>query len=334
MKKSVIFMLPGHGSQFYGMGEELFDKNQVFRDWMLALDGIIKDKINVSILNFIYDKTKNKGDLFNNTLHSHLSILMLEYALVRTLIDSGIKPDFLLGYSMGELVASSLAGIVPIEDVISSIIKQAELIEAYCADGRMLAILENLSFFNRNSIIYKNSELASINFDSHFVVSGQMKKIQIIEEFLKKNDIVFQMLPAEYAFHSILIEPIALCYNKYISALSYKRADIPVVSCLRAQTIREINEDHFWTVVREPVLFKRTIERLEDDKACDNTGYIYLDAGPSGNLAAYVKNIISHESKSQVYAVLSPFGSNLHNINNIFSSMKNIQQESAARCGK
>lgn len=74
----------------------------------------------------------------------------------------------------------------------------------------MFAIIHDPSLYDEISLIHENSESASINFDSHFVISGENSKLKIVERFLKEKNILYQELPVSYSFHSSLIQRIEL----------------------------------------------------------------------------------------------------------------------------
>lgn len=321
MEKPVIFMLSGHGTQFFGMGKELFEQHPVFRNWITSLDKIIKDNINFSIIDILYDTTRRKSDIFDNTLQTNLSLFIVEYSLARTLMESGINPDYLLGYSLGEIIAISLSGILSIEETITGLIKQAELMEKNCPAGGMLAVLENPDLYNKTSLINKNSELISISFDSHFVISGYKNKLLEIQEFLNTKNILYQMLPVSHAFHSSLLDPIAVKFKDYLLSATYNKSKIPIISCVNAEVILEISKEHLWRVIREPIFFRKTIQRLENDSVYKNSGYTYIDLSPSGTLSTFLKNILVNSSESEIYSIMSPFGNDSHNLEKVLKLM-------------
>src|SRR3990172_871038 len=326
MEKPIIFMLSGQGSQFYGMGEKLFEHHRVFRSWMITLDDVIKKNIGFSIIDILYDAKKNKDDIFDTTLHTHISIFILEYALVKTLIQSGVNPDYILGASLGEIVAITLAEIISIEDAIAGLRKQAELLDSHCPAGSMLAIIEHPRLYNDIPFIRNNSELASINFDSHFVISGHKDKVTEIKKLLKEKNILSQLLPVSHGFHSSLMDPIAAPFKRYLATMPRSKSKIPIISALKCEVVTEIDNDHLWRVTREPVFFKKTIQELEEKALPNNNGLIFVDAGPSGTLSTFVKYIVPHESRSENYAIVSPFNNDLPNLEKIIKAIAKKQR--------
>jgi len=298
-------MFSGQGSQYYHMGKELYCKNTVFRRWMSTLNDIVYKNVGLSINNEIYNETKSKADNFDHLLYTHLAIFIVEYSLARVLIESGIEPDFILGASIGEITSAAVAGISSVEETIECLLKQAELIEKYCKLGGMIAILHNPELYYQVSLISLNSELAAVNYSSHFVISGDREKLVHIEDYLKIREVFFQTIPVKYGFHSSNIDQVGSEYKKFLCKFSFKNPKIPIISCLNGH-VTEFYPEYFWNVVRQPIYFQKTILKLEEDYQLN-----YIDLGPSGTLANFVKNNLSKDSLSQIYDVLTPFGQDI-----------------------
>jgi len=309
VSKSVVFMFSGQGSQYSQMGGELFHTNPAFRRWMVHLDGTVRKLAGRSILPYLYDGQKGRADTFDPALYSSLSIFLVEYALVQVLLEKGIKPDYLLGASLGEYTAAAVANVLPYEEVIAILLKKAEIFEACCPEGGMLAILHDPALYRNVPLIRENSELASLNFPSHFVVAGWRRNLQIIQGYLREQVISYLPLPVSYAFHSSLIEACAAPYTQYLSLQSYRPPSIPLISCTRAGIVKEVRPDYLWEVIRQPILFQKTIEELEMVKEC-----VYLDLGPSGTLATFVKYNLARDSASECLPILTPFGQDARNL--------------------
>src|SRR3954471_5340073 len=105
MKKQIIFMFSGQGSQYYQMGKELYEKNAQFKHWMDHCDEIVSPLIQTSLIEVLY-RGKGKSESFDNILYTNPALLCVEYSLFKVLNSMGVQPDFLLGYSLGEIIAA------------------------------------------------------------------------------------------------------------------------------------------------------------------------------------------------------------------------------------
>ncbi len=305
-------MFSGQGSHYFNMGFEMFEPHPTFQKWMLTLNKIASDMLGESVLDKLYDKTKSKSDLFDQTLYSHPAIFMVEYALAQVLLEDGIEPDYVLGTSMGEFASAAVAGVMPVEEVLKAVIKQAQVLETHCQNGGMTAIVHKSTLFDETPLLFNNSELASVNFHSHFVVSGKPESLKDIENFLQEKNMTYQRLPVSIGFHSALIEPATPSYTDFLSIQTYQQPKIPLISCVYADILTSLQKNYLWEVIRKPILFQQTVQRLEEKQA-----YLYLDLGPSGTLANFVKYNLTKHSQSKSFPILTPFGQNLPNLEKV-----------------
>lgn len=313
MDRSVIFMFSGQGSQYYGMGRELYRLNSVFRKWMTKLDEIHTDITGRSILKMLYDDNRGRGDVFDSLLYTHPAIFMVEYALTQVLLEKGIYPDYVLGSSLGEFASVAVAGCMSYEDTLQCLVKQAQMVENYCPKGGMLAVIGDLSLYDQISVLNANSELASINYDSHFVISGSCEELEKIERYLVANEIICQRLPVQFAFHSSLMDPIALEYTAFLKLKTLRNPTINMVSSMYGGKAASLDNRFLWDVARKPIRFRNALKCLGD-----GDGVIYIDLGPSGTLANFVKYNFGSKKMASICSILSPFQNDMKNLDRLF----------------
>lgn len=317
MKKTIIFMFSGQGSQYYHMGKKLFNSNLVFKKWMVQLDEIAHQFIGQSVIEHIYDDSKKKDEQFDRLLYTIPAIFMVEYSLMQVLLEYGIVPDYVLGASLGEVAAAATAGVMDHEKLFISLIEQAKIFEAYCPRAGMLAVLSDLNLYYSTPLIRENSELAAQNYSSHFVISGEIDRLARIKEFLKEKNVVFQQLPVTYGFHSSLIDPVEQHFLNICYGSNYNKPKIPFVSCVYGDFATELSTEYLWNVVRKPIRFSKAVQFLEN-----NQNYIYLDLGPGGTLANFVKRNLQGSSQSKTYSIMTQFDLDLKNLEEVKSFLK------------
>jgi acyl transferase domain-containing protein len=105
--------------------------------------------------------------------------------------------------------------------------------------------------------LFKNSELASVNFHSHFVVSGKPEPLKDIENFLQEKNMPYQSLPVTMGFHSALIEPAAPIYTDFLKQKTYQPPKISFISCVYADILTSLAQNYLWKVIRKPILFQQ-----------------------------------------------------------------------------
>ncbi len=312
MKKPVVFMFSGQGSQYFGMARDLFDAVTSFRDWMKRLDRFVFEINGRSVLEYLYDKSKNRVDKCDNLKYTHPAIFMVEYSLAMTLIEMGIYPDIVLGSSLGEFTSLAVSGVLSFEDVLDCILKQSEYVEALCPKGGMMAVFHPSELYQKSSVVYKNSELAGINYDSHFVISGKKENLKTISDYFKKVDVLYQELPVEYAFHSNLIDNARLPYLDLLRKKSYKYPEIPIVSSLYGKAISNVTSDFLWNVTREPIRFNEAIASLEKSQS-----YTYLGLDPGSSLVNFANRSMEKHSSSIGIPIITIFNQDIKNFQKV-----------------
>jgi acyl transferase domain-containing protein len=286
------------------MGRTLWEKSEVFRDSMLRLDRVAQALVGQSVTEAIY--SRGKAELFDRITLTHPAIFMVEYSLAQCLLQAGVIPDMTLGASMGSFAAATIAGLMDVPDAMAAVIRQASLVEAHCERGGMIAVLADPALFTELSA---HGELAGINFHSHFAVSAPDLDLPRIEAVLRRRNVVYQRLAVSFAFHSRWIDPAKAPFESFMQSIPLRSARLPLICCERAATLAELPHDYFWTIARQPIRFRDTIAQLEQSGP-----YRYIDVGPSGTLATFVKYGLAPTSRSTVHSVLTPYGQDDKNL--------------------
>ena len=314
---TTVFMFSGQGSQYFQMGRELFEKNDTYRRWMVRLDETARQSSGQSVIESLYSSARGKGDPFDRTLLTHPAIFMVEVSLAQTLIEAGVRPDMVLGASLGSFAAAAVAGFMDAEDALSAVIRQAMALEEQCEPGGMIAILADPALF-AEELFCGRSELAAVNFSSHFVVTGKASELAEIEAELKAREIGYQRLPVTFAFHSQWIDEAKVPFVSFMRSVGRKQNRLPLVCCDQAAMVAELSGDYLWDVVRRPIRFRETIARLEREGVCR-----YVDVGPAGTLATFLKYQLPKTTRSTVHAILTPYGLDQKNLAAVSASCAN-----------
>lgn len=318
MKPPVVFMFSGQGSQYYHMGRELYEQQPTFRRHLLELDATAREVLRVSVVERLYDNARRKSDVWDDIALTHPAIYMVEVALARTLIDTGVTPDGVLGASLGAFAAAVVAGCVDARAALIAVIRQAQIVEARCPPGAMLAILDRPQLHAEHPLLREKSEVASLNFATHFVVAAAHEPATAIETVLRGRNIVCERLPVSRAFHSKHIDGAEAAYRDVLRELSLRSPDRPFACCIDAALRTDMPADYFWTVARRPVRFGETIRALERGGPRR-----YLDVGPSGTLATFVKyNLNATQTTSKVFSVITPFGTDMKNLHKLTADLR------------
>lgn len=301
-------MFAGQGAQYYEMGKELYENHETFRSWMNYCDDIVAPLIQTSLIDVIYHG-KGKGEPFDNILYTNPALLCIEYSLFQVLRGMGIRPDLLLGYSLGEIIAAVVAGAVSLEDGIRWVVEVARQLEKNTPPAGMLAIAAPKMIMTELPDLFTQCWITGTNFHNNFVVGGDASVIQQLQKDLYDKDITAQLLPVRYGYHTKLIDPVEDACRQLTSALKMSPGNIPVISSLTGEVISTQHQDHFWEVIRYPVNFEQAVINVLNDGDA-----VFIDLGPSGSLATLVKYIVPADAGSLAVPLINQFGRDLESM--------------------
>lgn len=295
--QKIIFMFPGQGSQYINMGYELYNEYYLFRNLIDTCIEKINRIVDFNFYDIIFpnpDDTLSEQKLME-TDKTQLALFTIEYALAQFLIMLGIKPTVMIGHSLGEYVAATLAGVFSLDDAISLIYKRGCLMKS-TAPGSMLAVF--LDEEKLNSLIPPGLSIAAVNGKNLCVISGFKKDIESFSEKLKNESIKSAPLRTSHAFHSALIEPILDKFQHYLSLIDLNEPKIPYSSNLTGKLVKseEARSPDYWVNhLRHTVKYHKGFSQL-----VDNDSAIYIELGPGTTLAS----LAAREFKLQAYHTL------------------------------
>lgn len=308
-----LFMYGGQGFHYRHMGRELYEKSQVFRTAMDNCNAVVKELTNVSIVADLYQKNTVDVDL-ENILVTHPTCFAFGYALTRELESRGVKPGAVLGYSLGEYIAATIAGVLTLRDALQLVCTQASLLKERAVDGRMLAVLTDVADFTRNPADYQGASLACINYQDNFIVSGSHLSMVTVQKRLEQRGVLTAMLPVAHSFHSHGIDPIEEEFSKVVQRIEFAQPAMNFYSSSLYSPTENFKKENLWRAVRAPVNFHGVISEIKN-----NNNYVYIDLSPTASLAAFMDRCFGKNAGHQ-FAV-NQFGKNIETLNKMVSEV-------------
>jgi acyl transferase domain-containing protein len=307
-------MFSGQGSQYYQMGRELYSGNEAFRSTLLHLDRLLVELTGRSVVQVLYDDGHSKGEPFEQTVLTHPAIFMIEVALAETLMEMGVRPGATLGASLGTYAAAVTARSISAEAALRAVSAQAEIFSRTCPPGAMVAILAAPTLFDELAAQVPCA-LAAVSYSAHFVVATGQAYVGTVESWLGQRGIAFARLPVAIAFHSQWIDAARSAVVERLNEIQFRASEIPIFCCAATEPVHELTAEDLWSIARQPIDFRRTIEKMENAEPSD-----FIDLGPSGTLATFLKYSLAPASTSRFQHVLSPLGRDLDRLAEVLGS--------------
>ena len=314
--RSVAFMFTGLGTHYLNMGLELYQLEPVFREQVDRCCEFLKPLLDLDLRDTIYPNRSqtSEGDRLSNfiedkpqpnlnlrkmlgrdrrsvdettqqldrTYLTQPAVFVIEYALAQLWISWGIRPAAMIGYSIGEYVAATLAGVLSLEDALTLVAKRAQMIQDL-PGGSMLAI--PLSEEEVRPLLGDRLSLSAINGAKLCVIAGNTDAVEELANRLTKKGLACRHLPTSHAFHSQMMEPIASSFTELVKTVSLKPPQIPYISNVTGTWITEAEatDPSYWTKhMCQAVRFAEGLDRLWQQQKP-----ILLEVGPGQTLSSF-----------------------------------------------
>lgn len=285
----VTMMFPGQGTQYVGMGQDLYSVEPCFREEIDGCAEILKSHLGYDLRDVLYyspeQPSASSPDL-NQTSVAQPALFIVEYALAKLWMAWGIQPESMIGHSLGEYVAACLAGVMSLEDALALVAARGNLIQRLPRGG-MLALL--LPEAEVRLIIRRHDRLslAAINGPRLCVVSGPTDAVARLESWCEGQGIDRRRLRTSHAYHSEMMEAMMDAFTERVRKVSLKPPRIPFISNVTGTwiTAAEATEPSYWANhLRRTVLFTAGISELLKEPE-----RIMLEVGPGETLSTAVK---------------------------------------------
>jgi acyl transferase domain-containing protein/acyl carrier protein/phospholipid N-methyltransferase len=287
-RHKIAFLFTGQGSQYIDMGRQLYETQPTFRKTLDRCDEFLRPYLKQPLLSVLYPenysnpKSKIQNPKLDETAYTQPALFALEYALYELWKSWGIEPATVLGHSVGEYVAATVAGVFSLEDGLRLIAKRGSLMQALPADGAMLAVLADEKTVREAIKPYEEKvAIAAINSSFSLVISGQRQAIGTVSTKLEAQGVKTKPLQVSHAFHSPLMEPMLAEFEQVAKQVTYSLPKIKLISNITGQpaTANIATPEYWCSHVRSPVKFAASMETLHQQ------GYdVFIEIGSKPTL--------------------------------------------------
>ncbi len=302
--RNVVFMFPGQGAQYPGMGAGLYDGEPVFRRHLDACLEVLEARAELDLRPVLYpagEPSEEEKATLSETGFAQPALFAVEYALARLWMEWGVSPEALIGHSIGEYVAACLAGVFSLEDALALVARRGRLMQDL-PGGSMLSV--PLSAEELSGRLGEDLALAAVNGPSVCAVSGTPEAIAGLEARLAEEQVAFRRLHTSHAFHSAMMDPILDEFTEAVEAVERRPPQIRFLSNVSGTWITdaEATDPRYWARhLRETVRFSDGVRELLKDPS-----RVYLEVGPGRALSALTRQHREGPATKLVLSSLRP----------------------------
>ncbi len=279
----VVFMFPGQGAQHPGMAQRCHEDEPVFRRALDHCASLLKP---FGIEPRAWLTADADAAALEHTVNAQPVLFAVEYAYAQLWLSWGLRPVAMIGHSLGEYVAATLAGVFELEAALALVCLRGRLMQSMAA-GAMLAVSAPVSLLA--DVMAEDCELAAVNTGQACVLSGSRERLQLVADVLESRGIGSRWLAARHAFHSMAMEPMLAEFREQVRRAAPRPPTQPIVSNVTGSylTAAEACDPEYWALqVRRTVRFADGIATL-----CGTDNYHFLEVGPGQVLSGMVRQI-------------------------------------------
>ncbi|HEX7031238.1 MAG TPA: aminotransferase class III-fold pyridoxal phosphate-dependent enzyme [Gammaproteobacteria bacterium] len=299
-----VFMFPGQGSQYVGMGRNIYRDEPLVRDIVDRCAQALQGTLAFDLRDVMFGRLDNADELLDETEYTQPALFVIEYALARLWMQRGVQPAALLGHSIGEFAAAALAEVFSLEDAVRVVAERARLMQQQ-PNGSMLAV--HLPEGEVLARLGDGVTLAAANAPGLCVVSGRDANVQRMKTRLEGEGVGCRLLRTSHAFHSAMMDGVLEPFETFLGDIRMSPPKLPIVSTMTGERLSddETTSPRYWTrQLREPVRFLRALETARREAKNE----AWIEVGPGIATTTFARRAFAELDGAEDTEVVSSLG--------------------------
>ena len=283
-----VFVYTGMGPIWWAMARELIEKEPIFKNVVLKCDEYTRKHVGWSIMDELTADESNSR--LDQPQYSQPANFAVQVALSELMSSFGIKPDVIVGHSLGEVSAMYVAGVYSFEDAMKVSIHRSTVLQKSIGKGTMLAVGMSKEEIEKFLVDYSDTvSIGAINSHKSVTLSGERSSLEDLEKLFNDKGIFARMLNVNVAYHSYQMAPHKEELLEALKDIKPKMAKIPIYSTVtgKFETGEEFDGSYWWRSVRQTVLFEDAINEIIDDG-----NNLFIEIGPNPVLSRSIKDCL------------------------------------------
>ncbi|MEM8721269.1 MAG: SDR family NAD(P)-dependent oxidoreductase [Cyanobacteria bacterium P01_G01_bin.39] len=299
-ESSVVFMFTGQGAQYVNMARELYHSEAIFAQQLDICCELLQPQLKLDLRQLLYPSEGDEETAtqqLQQTAITQPALFAIEYALAKLWMSWGVHPVAMIGHSIGEYVAATVAGVFDLEDALTLVTARGQMMQQL-PSGSMLSV--TLSEQEVQPYLTADLSVAVINGSDSCVVSGVTEAVEALQNKLATLEVNCRLLRTSHAFHSPMMEPILDSFKERVAQVSLKSPQIPYISNVTGTWItpQEATSSDYWSnQIRNTVRFEQGLQEL-----CQKPTQVLLEVGPGRTLSKLAQQ---HDSRQPEQVVLT-----------------------------
>lgn len=291
--RPVAFLFSGQGSQYAGMGASLYAGEPVYRDAVDRCAAVLEPHLGLNIRGVLFGG--EDGALINETRLAQPALFVTEYAVAQLWMSWGVQPSAMLGHSIGEFVATHLAGVMTLQDALAVVAARGRLMQAL-PPGSMAAV--HLPAAELRSRLADGVEIAAINAPGLCTISGPTDALAIVLKRLQDSGVDSRALYTSHAFHSSMMDHALAPFTRLLEGIPLSAPTIPYISNVTGTWItpkQATSPAYYADHLRRAVRFEPGVRTLAADPAV-----LLLEVGPGNVLTTLARLTLGKDGPKRV----------------------------------